>query len=347
MNEPTAPGREPAPTEAELAGAEAAVDRFRETMAGITTALGRVIVGQEAVIEQLLITVLVGGHCLITGLPGTAKTLMVRALAQALGLDFKRIQFTPDLMPADVTGTDILDEDPASGERRWRFEAGPVFTNVLLADEVNRTPPKTQSALLEAMQEASVTARGKTYALERPFVVLATQNPIELEGTYPLPEAQLDRFVFNVVLDYLDAGAEVAVVDRNVLGIVDEDVAPCTDGPALLGFQRLVREVPVADAVTRYSVDLVRATRPDDASAGERVRSYLSYGASVRAAIFLMLGARARALLQGRHHVTPEDVRALAAPVLRHRLQRNYLAESDAVTVDVLIGDVLDGVPPP
>ena len=347
MNEPVGNPVDPAPTDEELRRAEVAVEAFRDTMRRIAMALGRVIVGQEAVIEQLLITVLIGGHCLITGLPGTAKTLMVRALAQALGLDFKRIQFTPDLMPADVTGTDILDEDPATGERRWRFEAGPVFTNVLLADEINRTPPKTQSALLEAMQEASVTARGKTYPLERPFVVLATQNPIELEGTYPLPEAQLDRFVFNVVLDYLNPGEEVAVVERNVLGIVEEDIAPCTTGPALLDFQRLVREVPVADAVTRHAVDLVRATRPDDASAGERVRAYLGYGASVRAAIFLMLGARARALLQGRYHVTADDARALAAPVLRHRLQRNYLAESDGVTVDALIEDVLQGVTPP
>ena len=218
-------------------------------------------------IEQLLITVLIGRHCLITGLPGTAKTLMVRGLAQALGLQFKRIQFTPDLMPADVTGTDILDEDPASGARRWRFEPGPVFTNVLLADEINRTPPKTQSALLEAMQEASVTARGQAHGLERPFVVLATQNPIELEGTYPLPEAQLDRFVFNVLLDYLDAGDEVTVVDRNVWGVVEEDVPACTDAASIVAFQGLVRQVPVADAITRYAVDLVRATRPDDATA--------------------------------------------------------------------------------
>ena len=347
MNDTTTAAPGAAPAEDEVARTEADVRAFRETMEGIRRGLGRVIVGQDAVIEQLLITVLIGGHCLITGLPGTAKTLMVRGLAQALGLDFKRIQFTPDLMPADVTGTDILDEDPAAGERRWRFEPGPVFTNVLLADEINRTPPKTQSALLEAMQEASVTARGRTYPLARPFVVLATQNPIELEGTYPLPEAQLDRFVFNVVLDYLDAGEEVAVVDRNVLGIVDEDVTPCTDADALLRFQRLVREVPVADAVTRYAVDIVRATRPDDASSGERVRAYLGYGASVRAAIFLTMGARARALLAGRYHVTDADIRALVPAVLRHRLQRNYLAESDGVTVDALIADVVGSVREP
>ena len=264
----------------------------------------------------------------------------VRTLAHALGLDFKRIQFTPDLMPADVTGTDILDEDPGAGGRRWRFEPGPIFTQVLLADEINRTPPKTQAALLEAMQEHRVTMRGKTYRLDAPFVVLATQNPIELEGTYPLPEAQLDRFVFNVVLDYLDADEEVAVVDRNVRGVVAEDVAPRTNADAILAFQRLVREVPVADAITRHAVELVRATRPDGADAPAQVRQYLRYGASVRAAITLCLGARARALLAGRYHVVADDVRALAGPVLRHRLQRNYVAESDGVSVDDLIAEL-------
>ena len=319
---------------------EAILARFRTSMVAIRAALGRIVVGQESIIEELLIAVLIGGHCLITGLPGTAKTLMVRTLAQALGLDFKRIQFTPDLMPTDVTGTDILDEDPATGARRWRFEPGPIFTQVLLADEINRTPPKTQSALLEAMQEFRVTARGKTYTLDRPFAVLATQNPIELEGTYPLPEAQLDRFVFNVVLDYLDGDEEVAVVERNVLGVVDEDVEACADAEAILAFQRLVREVPMADDITRYAVDVVRATRPDSAQATEDVRKYLNYGASVRAAIYLCLGARARALLAGRYHVTRDDIAALAGPVLRHRLQRNYLAEADGVDVD----DVIRGV---
>ena len=317
--------------------AEALVADFRDTMAAIKAALGHIVVGQDAIIEELLIAVLIGGHCLVTGLPGTAKTLMVRTLAHALGLDFKRIQFTPDLMPADVTGTDILDEDPGAGGRRWRFEPGPIFTQVLLADEINRTPPKTQAALLEAMQEHRVTMRGKTYRLDAPFVVLATQNPIELEGTYPLPEAQLDRFVFNVVLDYLDADEEVAVVDRNVRGVVAEDVAPRTNADAILAFQRLVREVPVADAITRHAVELVRATRPDGADAPAQVRQYLRYGASVRAAITLCLGARARALLAGRYHVTADDVRALAGPVLRHRLQRNYVAESDGVSVDDVI----------
>ena len=334
-------------TSTSIAPPEEAVVRFHAAMTAIREALGRIVVGQEAIIEQLLISVLIGGHCLITGLPGTAKTLMVRTLAQALGLDFKRIQFTPDLMPTDVTGTDILDEDPASGARRWRFEPGPIFTQVLLADEINRTPPKTQSALLEAMQELRVTARGKTYALEGPFVVLATQNPIELEGTYPLPEAQLDRFVFNVLLDYLDANEEVAVVERNVLGIVDEAVSARTDAKAILDYQRLVREVPVSDDVTRYAVNLVRATRPGAAHASAMADKYLRYGASVRAAIYLCLGARARALLAGRYHVTALDIRALAPPVLRHRLQANYLAESDGIAVEDVIDDLTRRVPEP
>jgi MoxR-like ATPase len=324
----------------DTAATEAAVADFQATMDRIRSELTRVIVGQDEVLEQLLITVLVGGHCLITGLPGTAKTLMVQSLARTLGLDFKRIQFTPDLMPTDVTGTDVIDTDPASGARTWRFVAGPVFANVLLADEINRTPPKTQSALLEAMQEAKVTVRGTTHTLPTPFVVLATQNPIELEGTYPLPEAQLDRFIFNVILDYLDADQEVAVVERNTLGLGLPTVEPCTDAASLIGFQRLVRQVPIADAMNRLAVDIVRATRPEEASATESVRQYVMYGASVRAAIFLSLAARARALLNGRYHVTPEDITTLAPPVLRHRLQLNYLAESERVSADDLIREV-------
>ena len=321
---------------------EALVGKFQGTMAAIRGELGKIIVGQDEVLDQLLITVLVGGHCLITGLPGTAKTLMVQSLADALGLGFKRIQFTPDLMPTDVTGTDIIDADPATGERTWRFVPGPVFTNVLLADEINRTPPKTQSALLEAMQEASVTIRGTTHVLTPPFVVLATQNPIELEGTYPLPEAQLDRFIFNVTLDYLNADEEVAVVERNTLGQGLPTINACTDAASLLDIQRLVRQVPIADDMNRFAVDLVRSTRPDEEGATDNVRSYVSYGASVRAAIFLSLASRARALLNGRYHVTPEDIRTLALPILRHRLQLNYLAESDQVDVDMLVNELLD-----
>jgi MoxR-like ATPase len=323
------------------AATEAQVDKFQDTMTRIKAELGRVIVGQDDVIEQLLISVLVGGHCLITGLPGTAKTLMVQSLTAALGLDFKRIQFTPDLMPTDVTGTDIIDTDPATGERHWRFVPGPVFANVLLADEINRTPPKTQSALLEAMQEARVTIRGVTHTLPNPFVVLATQNPIELEGTYPLPEAQLDRFIFNVVLDYLDADEEVAVVERNTLGLGLPEISPCTDAETLIEIQQLVRQVPISDAMNRLAVDLARATRPQEESSTAQIRQYVSYGASVRAAIFMSLGARARALLHGRYHVTPDDIHTLALPVLRHRLQLNYLAESDRVSVDMLVSELI------
>jgi len=324
--------------------AQAQVQEFRQTLQSIREELGKVIVGQDAVIEQLLITTLVGGHCLITGLPGTAKTLTVKSLATALGLNFKRIQFTPDLMPTDVTGTDVIDVDPASGERSWRFVPGPVFANILLADEINRTPPKTQSALLEAMQELSVTIRGETHLLTPPFVVLATQNPIELEGTYPLPEAQLDRFIFNVELDYLSALEEVAVVERNTLGTGAPEVLPQTNATQLLAFQQLIRQVPVADGMNRYAVNLVRASRPENPEAPEIVRNYVSYGASVRAAIFLSLAARARALLDGRYHVTSEDIEALAHPVMRHRMQLNYLAESDGIAVDAVIDQIIDGV---
>lgn len=333
---------DPAP---DTAATEALVAEFASTVKRIRDRVGKVIVGQDVVLEQLLVTVLVGGHCLVTGLPGTAKTLMVKTLADALGLDFKRIQFTPDLMPTDVTGTDIIDVDPQSGERRWRFVPGPVFANVLLADEINRTPPKTQAALLEAMQEARVTVRGDTHVLPAPFVVLATQNPIELEGTYPLPEAQLDRFVFNVVLDYLDADQELAVVDRNTRALSLPAAEACTDASSLMRFQRLVRQVPIADAVNRYAVKLVRATRPGAEDAPEPVRRFVSYGASVRAAIFLSLASRAKALLDGRYHVTMEDVRSFAAPVLRHRVQLNYLAESEGLTVEDVVEAVVREVP--
>jgi MoxR-like ATPase len=332
-------------TENLVAQTEGQVAEFRDVMERVRSELGKVIVGQDAVMEQLLITVLVGGHCLITGLPGTAKTLTVKSLATALGLDFKRIQFTPDLMPTDVTGTDIIDVDPASGERSWRFVQGPVFANVLLADEINRTPPKTQSSLLEAMQELSVTIRGETHTLAPPFIVLATQNPIELEGTYPLPEAQLDRFVFNVELDYLSADEEVVVVERNTLGVQAAPVLAQTNAHQLLQFQQLVRQVPISDAMNRYAVNLVRASRPEGADASELVRSHVSFGASVRAAIFLSLAARARALLGGRYHVIREDIDTLVYPVLRHRMRLNYLAESDGLKIDQVIGQLIAETP--
>jgi MoxR-like ATPase len=318
------------------------VGRFRDRLAAIRGEVRKIIVGQDEVVEHLLLTLLVGGHCLITGMPGTAKTLLVRTLADALGLSFKRIQFTPDLMPTDVTGTDIIEEDPATGGRRWTFIPGPLFAHVLLADEINRTPPKTQAALLEAMQERSVTVRGNTRTLAPPFFVLATQNPIELEGTYPLPEAQLDRFLFNVLLDYLSAEDELQVVERNTNRVELPEVKPCTGPEEILKFQWLVRQVPVAAAVQRKAVDLVRATRPGEPSASEQVRRYVRYGASVRATQFLTLAAKARALMHGRYHVTEEDLKALALPVLRHRVLTNYQAESDGMNVDSVLTEVVN-----
>ncbi|MEM9531782.1 MAG: AAA family ATPase [Pseudomonadota bacterium] len=316
------------------------VTRFRTVLDDIRGQVREVIVGQDEVVEALLVTLLVSGHCLITGLPGTAKTLLVRTLAAALGLEFKRIQFTPDLMPTDVTGTDIVEENDA-GARSWRFVPGPIFTNVLLADEINRTPPKTQAALLEAMQEARVTVRGITHQLASPFFVLATQNPIELEGTYPLPEAQLDRFLFNVVLDYLPAAGELEVVKRFTNRIDLPEVRACTNAEEVTGFQWLVRQVPVADSVAQVAVNLVRATRPADPLAPESVRKYVNFGASVRASLFLVLAAKARALLAGRYHVQVEDILELAKPVLRHRVLTNYYAEADGLTVDQVLDSVI------
>jgi MoxR-like ATPase len=318
------------------------VDRFGTTFGAIRREVRKLIVGQDEVVEQLLITLLVGGHCLITGLPGTAKTLLVRTLAQALGLTFKRIQFTPDLMPTDITGTDILEEDQSTGKRGWTFVPGPLFSNVLLADEINRTPPKTQSALLEAMQELSVTVRGNTRRIEPPFFVLATQNPIELEGTYPLPEAQLDRFLFNVVLDYLGAEDELKVVADNTSRVEPPAIEACTNAAEILRFQWLVRQVPMSDDIARRAVAVVRATRPSDPNSSEDVKKYARYGASIRATQFLALAAKARALSEGRYHVAIEDLQALALPVLRHRVLANYQAESDGVSVDELLRRVID-----
>lgn len=320
--------------------AAALVAKFHERLDAIRGQVRRIIVGQDDVIEHLLLTLLVDGHCLITGMPGTAKTLLVRTLANALGLSFKRVQFTPDLMPTDITGTDVIEEDITTGHRRWTFVPGPVFANVLLADEINRTPPKTQAALLEAMQEHSVTVRGVTHTLTPPFFVLATQNPIELEGTYPLPEAQLDRFLFNVLLDYLSVADEMEVVDRNTSRVGLPDIEACTTTQEIIEFQWLVRQVPVSEQMRRKAVELVRATRPTEAAAPDSVRRYVRYGASVRATQFLCLAAKARALTKGRYHVTTEDLQALVLPVLRHRVLTNYQAESDGVSVDVVLGDV-------
>jgi MoxR-like ATPase len=318
------------------------VRRFQEADDRIRQEVHKVIVGQEAVVENVLIALFVGGHCLLTGLPGTAKTLLVRTLARTLGLKFNRIQFTPDLMPSDITGTDIIEEDMTSGHRSWTFVPGPIFSNVLLADEINRTPPKTQSALLEAMQELSCTVRGHSYRIEAPFFVLATQNPIELEGTYPLPEAQLDRFLFNAVLDYLPAEDELKVVDLTTTTRTAEADA-VTSGDEIRGFQELVRMTPVAESVARYAVELVRATRPNgNGGAPDFVKKYVNFGASVRAAQFLVLAGKARALMHGRFHVAYEDVRTLAAPILRHRVLLNFHAESDRVTTDEIVRRLLE-----
>ncbi|MDT8398128.1 MAG: AAA family ATPase [Pseudomonadales bacterium] len=320
------------------------VDAFQVANKAIRQQIGGTIVGQDEVVESLLITLFVGGHCLITGMPGTAKTLLVHTLASALGLTFKRIQFTPDLMPTDITGTDMVEEDQSTGKREWRFVQGPVFTNVLLADEINRTPPKTQAALLEAMQEKTVTVRGQNHQLPKPFIVLATQNPIELEGTYPLPEAQLDRFLFNVILDYLSAEEEVAVIDRFTKSVEMPKVTACTNAQEILRFQWLVRQVPIADALNRYAVDIVRASRPSDPLATDMIKKYVNFGSSIRAAMNLVLAAKARALMQNRYHVTAEDLNVLATPILRHRVLPNYYAESDGVSIDEILGDMLTQV---
>ncbi len=319
--------------------------RFQEVESAIVREVRKAIVGQDEVIDQVLISLFVGGHCLITGMPGTAKTLLVRTMAQTLGLVFKRIQFTPDLMPSDITGTDIIEEDPGTGRRTWTFVPGPIFCNVLLADEINRTPPKTQSALLEAMQELSCTVRGHIYKINAPFFVLATQNPIELEGTYPLPEAQLDRFLFNTLLDYLTADDEMKVVDLTTANKT-ADIQTVTSAEEILDFQKLVRMVPVADSVARHAIDIVRATRPTDPSAPDFVKKYVNFGASVRAAQFLVLASKARALMNGRYHVSFEDIRSLAAPILRHRVLLNFHAESERMTTDDILKKLLETLQP-
>jgi MoxR-like ATPase len=336
----------PAETTFDTAELRQRIERFRSVREQILGQVRQVIVGQEEVLDQILIALFVGGHCLITGLPGTAKTLMVRTIAQTLGLVFKRIQFTPDLMPSDITGTDIIEEDPTTGHRRWTFVQGPIFGNVLLADEINRTPPKTQSALLEAMQELSCTVRGHRYELPTPFFVLATQNPIELEGTYPLPEAQLDRFLFNTLLDYLTAKDEIKVVDLTTVNRTVQ-VEAVTSAAEILDFQQLVRMVPIAQSIAEYVVDLVRATRGNSSDAPDFIRKYVNFGASVRAAQFIVLGAKARALSHHRYHVAYEDVTALAAPVLRHRILLNFHAESERIDTDEILRRLLAHMPPP
>jgi MoxR-like ATPase len=322
------------------------IARFHKVQEGIVNQIHNVIVGQDEVIEQVLIGLFVGGHCLITGLPGTAKTLLVRTIGNILGLEFKRIQFTPDLMPSDITGTDIIEEDQVTGKRNWTFVPGPIFSNILLADEINRTPPKTQSALLEAMQEHTCTVRGNNYKIQEPFFVLATQNPIELEGTYPLPEAQLDRFIFNVMLDYLSAEDELKVLSLTTTSHKSE-VVPVTNPTEIIDFQALVRMVPIAEDVARYAVNIVRATRATDPSAPDFVKKYVNFGGSVRAAQNLVLSAKARALMHRRVHVTFEDIAELTRPILRHRILLNFQAESDKLSQDDILKKLLDHLPRP
>jgi MoxR-like ATPase len=321
-----------------------AVQQLNEAYRQITAQLGRVIVGQQQVLEELLVAIFARGHCLLVGVPGLAKTLMIRTLADALSLRFHRIQFTPDLMPTDITGTEVIQEDKASGTRELRFLRGPIFANVLLADEINRTPPKTQAALLEAMQEYQVTVGGKRHPLEEPFFVLATQNPIEQEGTYPLPEAQLDRFMFNTYVDYPSEDEEFAIVKRTTTGPL-ASVTPTLSGKQILELQQIVRRVPVADHVVRYALALARRTRPDRPDAPEFVRQYVTWGAGPRASQYLVLGAKARAVLGGRFYAGVDDVRAVAHPVLRHRILTNFNAEAEGIKPDEIIRRLLESVP--
>jgi MoxR-like ATPase len=325
-------------------GQNTSAERVAEGRARILAELRKIIVGQDDVVEQVLVALFTGGHCLITGVPGLAKTLLIKTIADILHLEFKRIQFTPDLMPSDITGTEILDEE--QGSRRLRFVKGPIFAQIILADEINRTPPKTQAALLEAMQEFHVTAAGHTYPLDQPFFVLATQNPIELEGTYPLPEAQLDRFMFNIVISYLGEDDEVAVVMQTTSA---KKAAPARvlTGADILEFQELARQVVVAEEIARYAVRLVDASRPGRAGAPEFIEKWVKWGAGLRASQALVRGGKARALMHGRYHVSIKDIQALAKPILRHRIMTNFYAESERITPDSIVERLLEYVPVP
>jgi MoxR-like ATPase len=325
----------------------ALVDRMKEGRETIIREIRKLIVGQDEVVNQVLLTLFVGGNSLLLGVPGLAKTLLIHTVAEVLDLNFSRIQFTPDLMPSDITGTDIIQEDAETGRRFLKFEPGPIFANIVLADEINRTPPKTQAALLEAMQEHRVTVQGTTYTLDEPFYVFATQNPIELEGTYPLPEAQLDRFMFKIVLDHLSEAEELRVV-RETTGIQEPEFSHAVTGPDLMAFQRLVRRIPAPDPVLEYAVALTRTSRPSpNGTSPEFVKKWVAYGASVRAAQYMILGAKARALTAGRYTPGFEDIQALAHPVLRHRILTNFHAESEGVTTGELVDQLLEVVPVP
>ena len=325
---------------------EQLLDKLSSARESLLREIRKAIIGQDDVVEQVLLSLFVGGHSIITGVPGLAKTLLVRTVASVLDLSFKRIQFTPDLMPADITGTEIIEEDRATGHRAMQFIRGPLFANIVLADEINRTPPKTQAALLEAMQEGRVTVQGMSYDLPRPFFVLATQNPIEMEGTYPLPEAQLDRFMFNVKIGYLPEEEEVSVV-KQTTSPQDLDFKTVMSADEIVAFQKLVKQVPAADTVTRYAVRLVSASRPATPSAPDFVNQWVTWGASLRASQFLILGGKARAILRGRYNVSCEDVRAVAPAVLRHRVLLNFQAEAEKVDSDQVIKQLIEAVPEP
>jgi MoxR-like ATPase len=323
----------------------ALADRLKVGHDAIITELRKLIVGQEDVIELVLLSLFTGGNSLIVGVPGLAKTLLISTIAKVLDLNFSRIQFTPDLMPSDITGTDIIQDDPNTGRRHMVFTPGPIFGNIVLADEINRTPPKTQAALLEAMQEHRVTVQGKTYKLEEPFHVFATQNPIELEGTYPLPEAQLDRFMFNIIMEYLGEDDEVRVATTTT-SVQNHRFQHAVTASDIIAFQQLVRRVPIAEPVARYAVSLARTSRPGP-NAPDFVKQWVSYGASTRAPQHLILGGKARALMDGRYNVSFDDIRALAKPVLRHRVLTNFHAQSEHVTSDQIIDRLLKAVPLP
>jgi len=322
------------------------IDNLKTAKAKMLAELHKVIIGQDGVIELLIQAMISRGHCLLVGVPGLAKTLMISTLAQVLKLNFNRIQFTPDLMPSDITGTDIIEEDHTTGKRIFTFVKGPLFANIILADEINRTPPKTQAALLQAMQEYHVTAGRKTYDLELPFFVLATQNPIEQEGTYPLPEAQLDRFMFMVHVDYPSRNEERAIVKSTTMEITAEP-EPILSGADILALQKIIRRIPVSQHVVDYAVNLARATRPDDGTAPSFVKQYLSWGAGPRAAQYLVLGAKSRALLHGRFNVSCEDIRGIAKPVMRHRIFTNFNADAEGVSPDKIIEMLIQTVKEP
>ncbi len=317
------------------------LDKVRQRL---LSQIHKAIIGQDDVIELMMISLIARGHCLLVGVPGLAKTLLVQTLARVLDLKFNRIQFTPDLMPSDITGTEIIDQDPASGKRTFRFVKGPIFTNILLADEINRTPPKTQSALLQAMQEYQVTASGQTYRLDEPFFVLATQNPIEQEGTYPLPEAQLDRFMFMIKVDYPDFEQEVRIIKATTSEMLAKPEIVLT-GQDVLALQKMLRRVPVSDYVIKYAINLVRATRPGSGDAPDFVNDWLTWGAGPRAGQYLILGAKARAILHGRINVSCEDVRNVALPVLRHRIFPNFNADSEGIGADDIISRLIKHIP--